>query len=457
MTALLLQVTAIMLLRHRLGRRWLRRPMTLLVLTSAVYQGVSSLLLALPFVHAWDVYRIGVRQSYVDSATLIMSAAMLAFTVTYLLTCPERPVTTVSPDDIRRTASTLDWRWLVCACAPLAVLTYEGRGYNSVLTTGLPGTSLSTNLASTFFIVLVVLTAFSFLLRHGVRWFVPVMLVQSLLLAAAGERTPVIVDAITLILLLAHAGLRPQRRQLLAAGAVTVIAALAITGVRAEQGRALYYRNSGLSARVTALGGGLSAATKTPAGQNGPGLVAQAAIRLDGVDFAGAILQSVSLGQSRLSAAYVPESLLLAVPSAAWPSKLEHGNGLNPTLLELDDFGLQQINFLPTLPGLYTGFLSPPWLVLFLASLGVAFGLAERVLFRRFTSARLILLAATVLAAFTYEAGLPEMLIALRAGVAMAVVVKIIEAMRVRNARRRRLAVSGSLTGLLGQPRTAHE
>ena len=37
-----------------------------------------------------------------------------------------------------------------------------------------------------FFVVLVVLTAFSALLRFGMRWFVPVLVAQSLLLAAAG-------------------------------------------------------------------------------------------------------------------------------------------------------------------------------------------------------------------------------------------------------------------------------
>ena len=115
-----------------------------------------------------------------------------------------------------------------------------------------------------------------------------------------------------------------------------------------------------------------------PGGQ-GPGLVAQAAVRLDGTDFAGAILQSVSFGRPRLGASYVPESLLIAVPSALWPSKLSHGNGLiNPTGLEIEHFGLQNVNFLPTLPGLYMGFLAPPWLIAFLAFLGLLAGRGER-------------------------------------------------------------------------------
>ena len=47
------------------------------------------------------------------------------------------------------------------------------------------------------------------------------LVAQSVLLAAAGERTPVIIDAITLIVLLARAGLRPAFGQLAAALALT--------------------------------------------------------------------------------------------------------------------------------------------------------------------------------------------------------------------------------------------
>jgi hypothetical protein len=46
---------------------------------------------------------------------------------------------------------------------PLAGLTYQGRGYNGALATGV-GTPLSSDLASTFFVILVVLAAFSFML-----------------------------------------------------------------------------------------------------------------------------------------------------------------------------------------------------------------------------------------------------------------------------------------------------
>ena len=261
--------------------------------------------------------------------------------------------------------------------------------------------------------MLVVLAAFSFLLKHGVRWFIPVLIFQSLVLAAAGERTPVITDAITLILMLLLAGSRPSTRQLRGASALTLIAILAITGLRVEQGRSLFYKDSGLSARIFALASGLNEFTNnSDASSTGPPLIAQSVVRVDGVDFAGAILQSLSFGQPRLSAAYVPESLLLVVPSSVWSSKLAHGNALNPAHLEINDFGLQQVNFLPTLPGLYIGFLSAPWLIAFLAFIGLLCGWGERWLFRRCTPVRLVFLAGAVIAALSYEAGLPAMLVA---------------------------------------------
>jgi hypothetical protein len=146
--ALLLQVTAIVLLRHRLGKTWLRRPGTLLVLTSAVYIGVSPVLLSFGSIRYWDFYRTGVQQSYVDEATLIMGAGMLAFTICYLLAQPQRGNADPAVTNIPAAAMALDWRLLGFACAPLAVLTYEDRGYNAVPQGAAAETS--PNLATTF-------------------------------------------------------------------------------------------------------------------------------------------------------------------------------------------------------------------------------------------------------------------------------------------------------------------
>jgi hypothetical protein len=232
-----------------------------------------------------------------------------------------------------------------------------------------------------------------------------------------------------------------------AAAALTVAAMLAITGVRVAQGRSLFYENSGLNARVTALGSGFTDAGGTSS------LVAQVADRLDGDAFAGGILQSVSMGAPRLSPGGVPESLLIVVPSALWPAKAGHFTGsLDPTVTELNDFGLQQVNFLPDLPGIYMGYLSPFWLLAFLAGLGVILGRGERWLLRRCTPARLVMLAGSVTFALDFQEGLPGMLTDLRTAAMVALAVRAAQVAPKwrRKAMRRRQA---SMEVALGQSR----
>ncbi len=444
LAALLAQAVSLVLLRHRVGRRWLLRPVVLFMLASTVDLGIAPALLAIPSVSAQDRFAIGVKRGFTDRADLIMSVVMLAFTIAYLLTHPERveaevdgPSRAVSLAALTRV---LDFRVLAATCVPMAVVTAAGRGYNDGSARG-AGTPLETNLVSTFFIVIIAAAAVALVLRHGTRWFLPALIAQSLLLALAGERTPILMDGLALIIVLTFAGIRLQRRQLLAAALLAVVAMLAINGVRAQQGRGIFYANSGLGSRVSALGGGLLGASSV-SDPPMPGLVAQFASREAGVDFAGAILQSMSGGQPRLGAGYVPESLLLAVPSFLWNSKLAHGTGINPAQLQIDDFGLQQINYIPSMVGTYIGMLSFPWLLLLFFFLGLVFGRFERWLLRECTPARVILLAGAIASALLYEAGLPTIMVQMRAAAALALVAKCAELL-LYGPRTRRTAFAG--------------
>ncbi len=427
-SALLLELASVLLLWHRLGRGWWRRPGSLIVIASVVYNGVSPVLLTFPAVRAQDYFRIGIQLRYVDTATLIMAIGMLAFTLAYLFTRPESTMPKVDPREIRRAAQMLDWRVCACTLVPLAILTYQGRGYNSAGPSIGSGASLTTSLASTFFIILVALTAISILLRFGAKWFMIVLTIQSLLLAAAGERAPILINALVLLVLMARTGTKPSGRQVRITLTVAVLAMLAITGVRAERGRAIYNDDTGLRTRVTALGSGITSANNN--------ILSEAAVRLDGVDFAGGILQAEALGDPRLSAWGVPESLLLEVPSVLWSSKLAH-QGLNPGQNELNQFGMQQVNFLPGFAGMYMGFLPPAGLAVFLAVIGWVCGRGERYLFRYCTPVRLVMLAGAVECALVYEAGLPSMLTNLRAAAVIAVAVKSAEVIFTRRARGR--------------------
>jgi hypothetical protein len=244
-------------------------------------------------------------------------------------------------------------------------------------------------------------------------------------------------DAIALILMLLFAGMRVPVLQLTAAIGLTVLVILSISGVRVQQGRSLYYTDSGLSTRISALTTGLSAAGESQGGTDTPGLLTQFAIRVSSVDYAGAILQAISEGQPRLAPAGVPESLLLAVPSFIWPTKLGRETALDPFQSQIDAFGLQNVNFIPGMPGLYIGFLAPQWLVTLFGLLGIAFGRFERWLLRECTPARLILLGGAVVTALWFEAGLPAMLVQMRSAGVIALTVYVVGALgnRTRPAR----------------------
>lgn len=434
--ALSLQATAIALMRYRLGKTWLRRPTVLLIIIAVIYHGVSALLLLIPSVREWDTYRIGIASQNIDMATLIMSAGVLALAISYLIVVGQRTLVTWDAQGKALDLRVLDWRPLAIACIPFALLTYHGQGYNSVATLN-SSTSVGSELASTFFTSFVVLAAFAFLLRHGSRWLVPTIIVQSVILAAAGERSPLVVGVAELFVLLAQLGRRPSRRQVTGTLMLTLVAALAITGYRAESGRAVFYGNSGIRARIAALGDGLySLVHSTNSAGTGPGLISRTAVRVDGNSFAGAVWQDMRLGHPSLGVTQAAKSTLIVVPNALWPSKLSHELSLNPAATEISQFGLQDINFLPTLAGLYLGFLGPYLLIGFMALCGIIFGCGERWLFRHVTATRLVLLGGSVSAAMAYEQGLPGILITLRTAVVIGIVIKVLDTVRRSSSRR---------------------
>src|SRR5579872_1023082 len=135
--ALVLQLVSLALLRLGLGKGWLRRPVTLLVLASVACDGLAPVLLSSGSVRQWDPGFTGLAPGYADEAALILAAGMLAFTAAYLAGCPARGAAPAAAGDGRQAARVLEWRVLALACVPLAALTYAGRGYNSA--TGITG------------------------------------------------------------------------------------------------------------------------------------------------------------------------------------------------------------------------------------------------------------------------------------------------------------------------------
>jgi len=96
----------------------------------------------------------------------------------------------------------------------------------------------------------------------------------------------------------------------------------------------------------------------------------------------------------------------------------------------MSTFGLQQINFLPGFFGLYIGYLGPYLLIIFLIGTGLILGWGERWLMRQFTVVRIVFLASMLEAIFSYQAGLPAMLVTFRPAIVLAIFVKIFDKLK---------------------------
>jgi hypothetical protein len=427
--ALLIQATMLAALRFVLGKAWLHRPAVICCVVSVLCQGVSEVILG----PSGDQAREGIAPEWLADAALVTTVVMAAFAAGYLLAAPRTHALAAEPP--RMPAFGL----LIAGTVASAVWTFEGRGFSGGFTQG-ANTSVATSFASTLFTVLAVATAYETVRRAGPRWFLPVLAGQSLMLAAAGERTPVIACAIALGLMITASGHRPPRAQVHVAVAMTAVAVLAITGARLSEGRDLFYGDTGAGARVTALSSGVTAGAQQP-------LLAEGAERTDADAYTAGILQAEHLGTSPLSVSGVADSLAEVVPSALWPSKLA-STSLDPATASIAHFGLQDTNFLPGLAGLYAGFLSWRSLTILMGTLGLAAGWGERWLVCKATAARLVMLAGAVIASIDYLEGLPGMLLALRGAAILAVAVWVLEGARVRYKAVQPVPVPAAGTGL---------
>ena len=244
LAALVLQLVSVCLLRARLGRRWLSRPFTLFVLMATVFHGVSEVLIHT--VAARDFSRSprwSIEQSYIDDAALVVSVGLLVAVLGYL--APLNPCASSPPEPatVGPALWPLDWRITGLAAVPLLAATVSGNGYGNHYAYSPTLSATLIGLSNAFLVILVVLTAFSFVLKYGRRWLIPVLAAQSAVLAVSGQRSELFVGAIVLLVLLYHVDIRLSRRAVAIALSVATVAALGITSARESVGRQ-YFRGS---------------------------------------------------------------------------------------------------------------------------------------------------------------------------------------------------------------------
>ena len=405
--ALALQVASVVLLRIGVGRGWLARPFTFFVFAACVYHGISEILISHTPARELSASRWAVGQQYIDDAMLAISAALLASVCGYLLFARR---TVPAPPSAGVTRQLVDWRITGVVSLPLIVVTARGDGYNPGRSVSFATDSLATNFAEGFLILLVVLTAFGFVARYGARWFAPALIVQSAVLATAGQRLELFIGATMLTVLLRRVGLRPSRRAIVVTLGVAVLAALGITSVRAADGRGFFYEDSGLVARAEVIAAGALSPPDVPA------LVSEAADRIDGNTFAGQADQSLATGSSPLGASEVVGSLVVVVPSALYPDKLSDPRSLGLKYWEVTTLNLVPIDYVPGSIGLYLGAVGPLRLPILMFFVGILLALLENFVLRTVTVMRFLLLAALLQGVLFYEKDLLTIAITLRDG-----------------------------------------
>jgi hypothetical protein len=372
-----------MLLFRRLGRDWFRHIGAVFILLAVLYHGVNEIILGL--VPGYDPYRRLFEPMYLGLFVLWISVAILLFTLAYLIALGRKPAPVPQHDTDREWARSVrffDWRIMLIAAAPLMAFSLGGQ---AVPTTG-QSASVSIGLSDQYFLLALVLASFGIVTRFGRRWLVPVVMVQSLLVAAIAQRAVILVAAVLLLYALARVGIRLTRRQLVICAGAAVMLTLVITAARASEGRlgtaaVAPVRFQFLLAGVGQIG--------SPAAWHQ--VLIDLGYRFDGNSFGAMELEALDRGVPRLGGTPLENDVLIAVPSFLNPNKNSSDIGTRVEaiyaeehlgLFELEMAPGEWLDILPTQLGVVTGYWGPWGLVGAGLLLGLLFGLADRWLLR---------------------------------------------------------------------------
>jgi hypothetical protein len=411
LAALVIQLLSVGILRARLGRRWLGRPFTLFVLMATVFHGISEVLIrvAPAGVHVHSP-RWSIEQSYIDEAAFMVSVGLLVAVLGYVIVA--RPVTPGPPplEIVRSMLRPLDWRITGLAVIPFLLATVAGRGYGNLNVFSLNPAAILVSLSNTFLVILVVLTAFLFVVRYGRRWLVAALVTQSVLLAVAGQRLELFVGAVVLLCLLHAINMRLGRRGVVIALSIAAVAAMGITSARETVGREHFRDDSGLVGRTEVIAAGVLSPPDSVA------LLADAASRFDANVFAGQVDRSVQSGSEQLGVTAILDSLLVPIPSLLYSVKHDSDRARLVEYKAVGQLTVVPMDYAPGSIGPYLGAVGRQGLLVLMLFVGLAFALAENWLFRRLTLNRILILASLLQGALFFEREIAGMVTFLRTG-----------------------------------------
>lgn len=380
---LVLQATAVVLLFVRLRGQWVTHIGAWFILAAVFYHGGGELLaLAFP---GLDPYRILIPPRYVTEFVVLVSVAILLATLAYLWML-RHELSKSSTEEVavarRSVGRLLNWKLMVVFAIPFLILTLRGSGVNltSVSATGI---GLAQGLSQQFLVPAVVLASFGIVNRFGRRWTLWVLLAQSILLAAAGQRFLIVEGAVPLIYLLYRYDLRLRLRELMAGVTMLLFSILVITAARASSGRAAFVAGPGTGSRFTSLATG---ATHLGALGTGQSIRRTLAYRFDGDVFGAMELQAIHSGERPLGLAPLRNDLLEVVPHVLDPGKLAHPSRLSEKLYAEEHLGILPLeqtfgtytDILPTQLGVTTGYFGWPGVPVAGLLAGLIFGAIDR-------------------------------------------------------------------------------
>jgi hypothetical protein len=399
---------------------------------ATLFHGVSEVLIHT--VAARDFRRSprwSIEQSYIDDAALAVSMGLLVAVLGYLILVNPGASSPPQPVTVRPAWWPLDWRIAGLAAVPLLAATVSGKGYGNYYAYAPTLSATLVGLSNAFLVILVVLTAFSLVLKYGRGWLIPVLAAQSAVLAVSGQRSELFVGAVVLLVLLYHVDIRLSRRAVALALSVATVAALGITSAREDVGRQYFRDDSGFIGRGRVIADG---ALSRP----DPGtLLSEFAHRFDGNVFAGQVDRSVRAGSEfeQLGVSSILDSFLIVVPSVL---STERSNSEQARSLEyqlIAERNVVPIDYAPGSIGPYLGAVGGRGLLLLMLLVGLAFAVAENWLLRKVTLNRILILATLLQGVLFFAKELVGIAVFLRTGLLLVLIVTVLRACRTNSSR----------------------
>ena len=405
---LLLQIMALAFLWAKIGRSWPHYLGAIFILMAVIYYGVSEVLIAL-FPNK-NSYRPLFNPQYLAQFVLLVSVAILIFSIAYVCTVGPRPESVVPPDEVglALTKRIFDYRILLIVTGPLLLLTLNGQGYatNGAINPG-GGAGTALGLTQQFFILGVVLSGFAFLMRFGQRWMFTVLMIQSLILSLVGERLAILTGALMLLFALNRFSVKIRRRHVAFAFLMLFLFGWAITAARGVEGR--YESSSGASVRLTFLTVGLTHIfSPTTWGE----IEYTLSYRLDGNSYGAMSLQALENGSTPVGPKPLINDVLLAIPSFLNPSKDQSNpNERSEKLYVEENLPIPELHLspgiytdiLPTQLGGLTGILGPLGMLFAAMALGLGFAAIDRWLRHGLGPGRTLVSLGLFYCVFNYE------------------------------------------------------